>query len=51
VVEARLAAVALTQAEAGGALRVRLEMGGNVMQVIAVGPGRAELAPETGVQP
>lgn len=51
VVEARLAAVALTQAEAGGALRVRLEMGGNVMQAIAVGPGRAELAPETSVQP
>jgi hypothetical protein len=51
VVEARLEAVALTPAEPGGTLRVRLEMGGKVFEAVAIGPGRAELAPETGAQP
>lgn len=51
VAEARLAAVALTPAEAGAELTVRLEIGGAVLRAIAFAPGRAELAPESGAQP
>jgi hypothetical protein len=46
VVEARLAATALGPAPAGAALRVRIEIGGKVVRAIAIGPGRARLAPE-----
>lgn len=48
VVDARLAATALNPAPAGSPLNVRLEIGGQVVRAIALGPGRAQLAPETG---
>ena len=51
VVDARLEAVALGPAAAGAALKVRLAIGGKVLQAVALGPGRAEFAPETGVRP
>jgi hypothetical protein len=41
VVEARLEAIALSQANAGSAFNVRLVLGGRVVQAVAVGPGRA----------
>lgn len=51
VVEARLAAVALGPAAIGSRLRARLEIGGRVVRVVALGPGRAALAPEIEVRP
>jgi len=51
VVDARLEAVALGPAAAGASLNVRLEIGGKVLRAVALEPGRAALAPETGVQP
>lgn len=46
VVEAHLEAVALTPAPAGATLAVRLKIGGKVLKVVAVSPGRARLLPE-----
>jgi hypothetical protein len=51
VVDARLAATALNPAPAGMGFNARLEIGGQVVRAIAVGPGVARLAPETGAQP
>jgi hypothetical protein len=51
VVDARLAATALNPAPAGMGFNARLEIGGQVVRAIAVGPGLAQLAPETGAQP
>jgi hypothetical protein len=51
VVDARLEAVALAPAISGSILRARLRMGGKVVEVVAVGPGRAVLAPEGPVRP
>jgi hypothetical protein len=51
VAEARLEAIALSPASAGLPLRVRLKIGGKVVRAIALAPGRAKLAPETGGQP
>jgi len=41
VVEARLEAIALSQANAGSSFNLRLVLGGRVVRAIAVGPGRA----------
>lgn len=51
VVDARLEATALNPAPAGASLHVRLEIGGKVVRAIAVGPGRARLAPELEIEP
>lgn len=51
VVDARLRATALNPAPAGMGFNARLEIGGQVVRVIAVCPGLARLAPETGAQP
>jgi len=51
VVEARLEAVALSPAVSGSPLHVRLTIGGNVVRAVALGPGRAVLAPEAEAQP
>jgi len=51
VVEARLSAVAITAAAPGGPLQARLEIGGKVVQALALGPGRARLAPQSGGKP
>jgi len=51
VVEARLEARALGSAAKGSALQARLKMGGRVVSVVALGPGRAALEPETGGRP
>jgi hypothetical protein len=48
VVEARLAAVALGPAKKGASLNVRLVIGGKVVRVIALGPGRVALVPQGG---
>ena len=48
VVEARLAAVALSPAAKGSELNVRLEIGGKVVRARALGPGLAEFAYEIG---
>jgi hypothetical protein len=47
VVDARLEAVALGAAARGGELRVRLEVGGQVVPVVALEPGRVLLAPKS----
>jgi len=44
LVDAVLEAVALESAAAGGPLRVRLRIGGRVVKVIALEPGRAALS-------
>jgi hypothetical protein len=46
VVEARLEAVAMGPALKGSPLNARLSIGGNVVRVVAVGPGQAVFAPE-----
>ena len=46
VVDGRLDAVALNPAPVGGALRVRLVVGGCVVRSVAVGPGRVALDEE-----
>jgi hypothetical protein len=45
VVESHLEAVALAPAVAGGLLDARLKVGGQVVRVVALGSGRARLAP------
>ncbi len=49
VVDARLEAIALGPAAAGGELRVRIVIGGRIEPAVALAPGRALLAQE-GVQ-
>jgi hypothetical protein len=51
VVDAILEARALNPASAGAPLDVRLTIGGNVVRVVALGPGRAALRTETGKRP
>jgi len=46
VVEARLEATAMSPAQAGSPLNVRLTMGGKVLRVLAAAPGRAVLQKE-----
>jgi hypothetical protein len=50
-VDARLEARALNPAAQGAALDVRLAIGGKVLRVVALGPGRAALQAEAGVRP
>jgi hypothetical protein len=49
VVDVRLEAVALESAAKGAHFKARLRIGGNVVRVVAVSPGRAEFAPENEV--
>ncbi|MGA2833886.1 MAG: hypothetical protein ABSE55_12520 [Terracidiphilus sp.] len=51
IVDAVLEARALNPATAGAALEVRLTIGGSVVRVVALGPGRAALLNETGKRP
>ena len=51
VVDARLEATSLGPAVAGAEFPARLRIGGKVVRVIALAPGRAELAPEQKAQP
>jgi hypothetical protein len=51
VVEARLEAMALGPAARGSSLQARLQIGGRVVRVVALGPGRAALASELEVRP
>ncbi len=51
VMDAELEAVALAPAAAGDRLRVRLKIGGRVLEAVARGPGRAEWLPEVGERP
>jgi len=51
LVEAYLEAVALGPAAAGSTLSVRLKMGGKVVRAVVLGPGRAAIQAESGVQP
>jgi hypothetical protein len=51
LVEARLEAVALGSASAGSPLKVRLKIGGVVVRAVALGPGRAAIAPESEARP
>jgi hypothetical protein len=51
LVRARLEAVALSAALLGSPLKVRLVPGGAVMLAVALGPGRAAFAPDTGRRP
>jgi len=46
VIDARLQAVALGSAAAGSELRVRLRIGGKVVDALALKPGRAVFAAE-----
>ncbi len=48
VVDAVLEARALSPAALGAAFEVRLTIGGRVVRVVALGPGRAALQPEAG---
>lgn len=45
VVDARLAATAMGSATVGAEFAARLKIGGKVVRVVALGPGRAELKP------
>ena len=49
VVDARLAAIALAPAAKGALLQARLKIGGKVVHVTALAPGRAMLAPDAEV--
>ena len=51
VVAVRLEAVALGPAAAGDSLQARLAIGGKVMRVVALAPGRAEFEPQIRVRP
>jgi len=51
VVDARLEAVALEPAAKGAHFKARLKMGGKVVRVVAVSPGRAGFAPLGEVAP
>ncbi len=46
VVDARLEAIALSSAAKGAEVKARLKIGGRVVWVVALAPGRAILAPE-----
>jgi hypothetical protein len=48
VADSKLAAVALGQAREGEEFKVRLEIGGRVVNAVAEGPGRARLVAESG---
>ena len=48
IVEARLEAIALGPAAEGAEFKVRLAIGGKVVQAVALGPGRAEFATPAG---
>ena len=50
-VDARLEAVALGSAQVGSHFNVRLLIGGKVVRVVALGPGRAALVPQTRPRP
>lgn len=51
VVEGRLDAIALGSAACGGSFKARLEIGGRVVEVVALGAGRAALVLETRARP
>jgi hypothetical protein len=51
VAEARLEAVALGSAAPGALFEARLKIGGKVVRAVALGPGRAALAPEGEARP
>ena len=51
VVDAVLEARAINTATAGAPLDVRLTLGGRVVRVVALGPGRAARQTETGIRP
>ncbi len=51
IVEARLEAIALAPACKGSPVKVRLLLGGKVLEAIAVAPGRVALAPHAESQP
>jgi hypothetical protein len=51
LIHARLEAMALGSAAPGAAVNVRLRIGGRVFRAVALGPGRATLEPEAGVEP
>lgn len=51
VMDAELEAVALAPAAVGSSLRVRLKMGGKVLEAVALGPGKAEGYLESGATP
>ncbi len=51
LVEARLEARALGTAARGSTLQARLKIGGKVVSVVALGPGRVALEPEMGGRP
>jgi hypothetical protein len=51
LIHARLEAVALGSAMPGAVVNVRLQIGGKVFRAVALGPGRAALEPEAGVEP
>lgn len=51
VVDARLEAVALEPAVKGAHFKARLKIGGKVVRVVAVSPGRADFAAESEVEP
>ncbi len=51
VVEARLEAIALGPAFTGSVFEARLEIGGKVVQAVALGPGRAAFANQIGSRP
>lgn len=48
LVEARLEGTALSAACAGSAVKVRLAIGGRTVRAVALAPGRAALAPQSG---
>jgi hypothetical protein len=50
-VDAVLEAIAMGTARQGGPLRVRLSIGGRVVNAVAVAPGSAVFSPDAGVQP
>jgi hypothetical protein len=50
-VDARLEAIALGPAVKGAQFKARLKIGGRVVRVVAVSPGRAVFAPESEVEP
>jgi hypothetical protein len=51
LVQSRLQAVALGPALPGSHLKLRLAIGGAVVEAVALGPGRAAFAPQTRVRP
>ena len=51
LIKARLEAVALGPAMFGAQFNVRLIPGGQAVQAVALGPGRAAFAPDPGVRP